>query len=536
MTEKSKKNNNILAEAIKQKIKLFTKESYYKYFTYFLVEKSKNTVHFRKNSIPSLSIEFLLNKKEKVKLKIKEIEIKNTPKSLWHLLMSLICNVPNKKKTLFKNNKFNLNPICFLYLKNLCQIKIKLLQSFSNKYKVPLDVLVKFYLDLCTSQISKKENVHDKKNNDNIDIVSIVSIKNEKTSKIIEYKRLLKKNSLLNKSKRHVIKKNNNISNNNIIENNKEPMLGLPQVEYKNSFSRLFIGEEDPRSVKERYFSNIVVKKLKQLHLYSSYSELANLYLNNLYNKIFNKEYKGYIDNDLVEIMNKFKYDSNKVKSYKRNDLSFEKKRKNDEDNDYDYDEEKENISQIKKCKSIFLEQNNKKGKIRNRNKKYKNLSLSPVILKNDNKKNFRYEKNFNYNNIRYNINNNSSSIFNNDKSQNLSSNLSYNISSYNIKSPSVKHSPIITIKEMRKKMSTSNYSTINLNNNNCGSNYNNNIIINKKLDNFFKELEINNRNKDFIIKLRKRFNKNNSIISRKKRINLKNYLNKEDFFFSKMN
>ena len=506
--------NNYLIEAVKQKIKLFTKESYYSYFNYILTEKAKKCSSFKKKTVLSFSVEFLLKEKEKAKnsLKIKEIEIKGTPKSVWHLLMLLICNIPNKKKLEYRNNKFNLNPICYSYLKNLCHKKLKLLQSFSNNYKIPLDILVKFYLDLCTNQI--KEN--DDNDNDNNNEMS--NIKNDKVSRIIDYKRLLKKSNPQIMPKRQNIKKNNNNNNNNNNNSNnsdkKSPILGLHQVEFSNSITRLFIGEIDPISVKERYSSDIVVKKLKQLHLYNSSSELSNIYLKRLYNKLFKKEQKGYIDGDMLEIMNKFKYDSKKVENYKRAcALSFEKKNMIDE-NYGDY-----------------IKKSNKKIKRKN----FKLLSLSPIVIKNNNKINFKFEKQKHYN-MRYRNNYNSSkNIFNNDKSQNISLHLSSNLSSYKIRSISVKPSRNSLKKQMSYKLLRSN-STFNINNN-SGNNYNKY----KNKDYLFirdlkQKKDIIGRNNNILTKLQKRFDEKNSLINTKRRLNLKNFLKKDDFFFSNMN
>jgi hypothetical protein len=222
--------------------------------------------------------------------------------------------------------------------------------------------------------------------------------------------------------------------------------------------------------------------------LHNSISELSKLYLNNLYNKVFKKESKGYIDDDMKEIMNKFKYDSKKVKDYKRNALSFDKN-----NNDEEKEEKEENIESLQKCKSIVMEQiNNRKRNKNIRNKNYKFLSLSHINSRNDNNKiNFRYEKNFNFNNMRYNFYNNSS-IFNNDKSQNVSFNLSYNLPSFKKRSRSIINSRKYTIKEMKKKMSIPNSSRSNANNNN---NYgrNNDHSHAKNIDNFVKTFGINN-------------------------------------------
>ena len=402
--------NNYLSEAVRQKIKLFTKEPYFQCFNHILTEKSKKLPAFKKISPFSFSTEFLLREKEKIRnnLKLIKVDKEKSSKSFWHLIMLLSTNIPNKKILEYKKNEFNLNPICYAYITNLCNKKLKLLSSFSIEHKIPLDILVKFYLDLCINHINQKD-----------------SDNNIKTSRIIDYKKFAKNSGLIKKQN---LQKNNN----NIAADKKKPILGPHQIEYSNSFTRLFIGEIDPTSVRERYLSNIVVKKIKELHLYSSYQELSNLYLKRLYKKLFKKDNKGIIDSDMANILSKFKYDTKKVENYQRNALSFEKKNIRD---DY-VDEEQQNLEiQLQRQKSLYmekkLEKNNNKKK-----KTYKLLSLSPNILRNDKYFKLRSKNNFN---LRY--KNNSSSFINstNNKSQYLSFNI--NMSSNRMRCSSAKNS-----------------------------------------------------------------------------------------------
>ena len=289
--------NNYLSEAVKQNIKLFTKESYFKCFNYILSEKSKNLPAFKKYSKISFSTELLLKQNEKARnaLKFIKIEKEKPAYSLWYYIMILIANIPNKMKLEYKKNEFNINPICYSYIKNLCNKKLKLLSTFSIVHKIPLDILVKFYLDLCINQINHKK--FEKENN-----------KLERSFKIIDCKKSQKFSPQI------ILKKQNNqIINNDSNTEKKQTILGFSHIDYSNSFTRLFIGEIDPSSVRERYLSNIVVKKLKQLHLYSSFQELSNMYLKRLYKKLFKKDNKGIIDNDMAEILNKFKSDTKKV-------------------------------------------------------------------------------------------------------------------------------------------------------------------------------------------------------------------------------
>lgn len=476
--------NNYLSEAVRQKIKLFTKEPYFPCFNHILIEKSKNFV-FKK--IFSFSNEFLQREKEKIKnnQKLIKVEKEKSSKSFWHLIMFLIIGNPNKKIIEYKKNEFNLNPICYAYISNLCKKKLKLLSSFSIANKISLDILVKFYLDLCINQINQKE-----------------SDNNTKQSMILDYKKLTKKGGSM---KKFNLQKNNiNIS----VEKKKSSMLGPAQLEYSNSFTRLFIGEVDPISIKERYLSNIVVKKMKQLHLYSSYQELSNMYLKRLYKKLFKKENKGIIDFDMADILSKFKYDTKKVENYQRNALSFEKKNIRD---DY-IDEEKQNLEmQLQKQKSLYMEKKNEKNSYKKR-KNYKLLSLSPRIIRSG--KDFKLKKKNNFI-IRYKNINSSFINSSNSKSQYLSFNMPSN----------------------RKRYLSAKSSTNELNYN--LDNYNN--INFKKYDSIFSndikhKKEVIRKSSAIFKIMKKTLDKKNNKYYQKRKINLKNYMKNEDFFFSKMN
>lgn len=485
--------NNYLGEAVRHKIKLFTKEIYFNYFNHILIEKSKNFSAFEKINTLSFSIEKLL--KEKTKNKYKKIDKTKNSKSLWNLIMLLICNASNQKNVEYSKNEFNLNPICYMYLTNLCQKKLKLLISFSNNHNIPLDTLVKFYLDLCTNQINQKE----------IDN-NIMNENSQKTSKIIDYKKVTQKNKKLNNSK---------------IYEKKNPILGPSQIEYPNSFTRLFIGEIDPVSVRERYLSNIVVKKLKQMHLYNSYTDLSNLYLKRLYKKLFKKDNKG-VDKDMMDILNKFKNDTKKVENYQRNASYNDKKNIK---SSY-YDEDKENLEmQLKRQKNLYMEQKSiEQNKIKKR-KNYRFLSLSPTILRNNTKLNSRKSNCINIiNNYRNNLINNSkttrySSInfpiykkircfsVNTNSRNDIKSNNSHKIGSLN--------STINVKKEYRNN--SQNYETL----------FKNDLQVRK---------DILKKNRNILMKLKRNLDVKNNIFTKRRRIKLKNYLQNEDFFFTKMN
>lgn len=58
------------------------------------------------------------------------------------------------------------------------------------------------------------------------------------------------------------------------------------RILYCNSMTRLFIGETDEESIKQRYLSNIIVKNDQRLNLNGSYIDLSAGYLKQLYHKI----------------------------------------------------------------------------------------------------------------------------------------------------------------------------------------------------------------------------------------------------------
>ena len=500
--------NNYLSEAVRQKIKLFTKEPYFKCFNYILSEKSKNLPAFKKYSNISFSNELLLKEKEnsRNKLQLIKLEKEKSNQSLWNLIMLLISDIPNKIKLEYKTNEFNLNPICYSYITNLCNKKLKLLSSFSITHKIPLDILVKFYLDLCINQINQKE----------VDNDDISSYNLEKSIKIVDFKKFPKKSSQVTSLKKQTMQK---INNNN--KEKKQPILVSPPIEYSNSFTRLFIGEIDPSSVRERYLSNIVVKKLKQLHLYSSYQELSNMYLKRLYNKLFKKDNKGIVDSDMAQILSKFKYDTKKVENYQRNALSFDNK-KNIRDSYID--EEKQNLEQqLERQKHLYMEQKiGKHNKLKKR-KNYKLLSLSPNIIRNDIRIRFKLKRN----NDRY--KNNSFIISSNSKYQNVSDYLASN----EIRSISVKHSRKNTKKELNNKIQISN-SNINIKFNNSRNKYKIKYsLFNPDLKN---KNNITKRSNSILMKMKRRYDEKYIGILKKRQFNLKNFLKNDDFYFSKMN
>ena len=528
--------NENLAETVKQKIKLFTKESYFKYFNYILIEKSKNISAFQKISSLSFSIEKEFkekSKKNKIKLKGKE----NSEHSIWYIIMLLICDNTNHNKKYYKRNEFNLNPICYSYLTNLCQKKIKLLISFSINHRLTLGTLVKYYLDLCINQMNQKDM------NDELQTNNILS----RPSAILDYRKFNKKTNqkVILKESNNNNSNNKNIDNSNEIDNNKKSNQ-KKKLEYCNSFTRLFIGEIDANSVRERYLSNMVIKKRKELHLYNSYTDLSNMYLKRLYNKLFKKENKKVMDRDMMQVLNQFKNDTKKVESYQRNILILEKFEKNRENNNNEFDEVKELLkNELKAQKKIYMEhgindneKNNNCNHFKRRKYYPRFLSLSPSPKSNNF---YKINSHIFYKNNDNNNNDNKSQCL---SSFNLSSNNNNNTKRMRCVSASVKKSRHDLKKEIASKIGIL-CSTINIKEKNQNHTNNNisqkekifTLMKDKKNYNLNKNNQIHiNRSNSILIKMKNELKENNDIIRKRRQYKLKNYLNKNDFFYTKMN
>ena len=289
--------NEIIQEIILNKMKLFTKEIYFRDFSNILLELSRNILAFQKKT--SLSLSISSNPKERIH------------KSWWQIIAKLIFPI----KTYYSDEneeeyESDLNPLCFEYLKSLCHKTMKNLTNFSISEKIPLKRLIPLYLNLCEKQIrANKEKQYglylryDKDNN---------YTKIAKKSSTI----FTKQNSFLNRTQIKLNQKKSGGKN----------LPSIQQLDYNNSFTRLFIGETDEDSIRERYLSNMVVKKHKQLHLLNSYMDLSSMYLKRMYYKLFKKEGgKGVMDKDMINVINQFENDHKKVENFQRNAANSDK-------------------------------------------------------------------------------------------------------------------------------------------------------------------------------------------------------------------
>ena len=247
--------NDVLEEIILNKVKLFTKESYYRQFQSILLELYKNIFAFKKKD--SLSTSMMSKIKER------------NNSSLWHIISILIFPLKSqiKEDEDIYLNEYNLDPLSFQYLKNLCYIKMKKLTNLSMIERVPMERVIPIYLNLCEKQM--KSNKEKKKGTLRLKGNYLQINSNRKTSI------LMRQNSLLNRPKINLKK-----------INKKGP--SIQPLEYANSFTRLFIGETDEASIRERYLSNMIVKK----------------------------------DNDMINIIKQFENDHKRIDNFQRNSSS----------------------------------------------------------------------------------------------------------------------------------------------------------------------------------------------------------------------
>ena len=281
-----KSQNEALEELILYKVKLFTKENYFRYFKYILLELTKNSDAFRKKKTLSNSLSSIL------------IE-RNNNLSNWMLIYKLIFQL---KKEIHSEKEINLNPLCFQYLKALCFIKMKNLTNISNDEIIPLNQVIYVYLNLCEKQIKIN--------------------KEEEQGNFMKYEIYFRQKD----NRKSIIRNKNNILNKTQIKLNRRKLgakkgpISKP-LNYNNSFTRLFIGETDKDSIRERYLSNMAVKKQKQLHLSNAFGELSLIYLKNMYKKLFENKVRLNCDKDMIKVVKQFENDYRLIDNFQRSEI-----------------------------------------------------------------------------------------------------------------------------------------------------------------------------------------------------------------------
>ena len=430
-----------IEELILCRIKLFSKENYYRYFRNILMELSNNIYVFRKKELLSKSLS----------LKLKE----RNNSSLWMIIYKLIFPTKNEYDIPEAND---LNYICFQYLKALCLIKMKKLTIISNNELIPLDQVISIYLSLCEKMIriiKEKEKYNLKLKNRKRGRNSLVFSQNALMELTNQFKLNHKKFSMKSGP-------------------------SLKPLDYTNSYTRLFIGETDDVSVRERYLSNMVVKKHKQLHLLNNYGELSIMYLKRMYKKLFKSEERVNMDMDMIKIMKQFENDHKRIDNFQRVVGNNDKPR-------YLYDYTQNLLAmELKKQKEKY----DKKIKSKRNRNRFKNNSLlaSSEISKN-----------------------------NQESGLSLSSSRRYKAKSL-----------YFTMNYEKKNIGDSSIASTRVINP-----YNSNKIMPfKKLKTNLTDRRIKRNYSEIHVSYRLRNNKSNTL-DNKKRLRIKNYLTKKDFFFS---
>ena len=308
-----------IEEIIKNNIKLFTNSKYFRIFSNILKEISLNLFKLEDSKCLSYMLE---NTENDLK------ETKNTTNcSLWFIIMKALLYKKQNKYS----KKYNIDYLSYKYLLRLCKLKNKQLLSIAIKQKKNLFSCVKIYLILCDEKMNEKKKLVLSKNSLKKRRRSTIFRRSTNTTRRIP---LIKAN--ISKEEIKKIKEGNKrkscekkeASDNNKIKNKNNSLL------YCNSFTKLFIGETDENSVKERHLSNMAVKYEQKFHVNGSYIDLSGGYLKQLFKKISRQDRSQ--ENDLkaqnssskklIEIQKMFQKDYQIIENTKkRNQKNKEK-------------------------------------------------------------------------------------------------------------------------------------------------------------------------------------------------------------------
>lgn len=335
------KNDTIFQ--IKTKVLLYRNKKYFKIFRNIFITNtleiisSKNKVHMVTNK----KIDETTNKaKEKKSLwEVIEKNIKKEKKIIDYDLNNYKVrrNEENEDEHFLdylynQTNLIQVNNIVYSYLNKVAIIKLNKLLSISNKDKIPLINLMKIYLGLCSEnfislkrvnntiaigrnsqhilikKISKRYKTNEKTNqnrnallnedNKSSNKIPLIKLKLDKKLSIDKLNDSIKKTISLNQS--NIIEENERQKNNSkseyddaIYEELKKSISKLTQknkginskILYSSSFTRLFIGETDKESIREKYLSNFEIKKEKKLDKNKD-KNLSSIYLKVFLNRL----------------------------------------------------------------------------------------------------------------------------------------------------------------------------------------------------------------------------------------------------------
>ena len=316
---------------IKTKIHLFTKEKFFYDFRNILLDQIVNPIKPYYSLINNISITNTENRKN--------ILNPNNKISGWNKIYKNIfsktkINAYPNIESLVIGKSYEINSLKYFYLYRLAKVKISYLSKITNKNH-SLKNLVQIYLQFCKQEIilykemTIPENINQlfkRKFNKYKSLKISVLNSAQKTHRNKKYKLLNDISSM--KPQFFSISKNNKLNNElnnkkdveeenetgNIIINHDNDIhifkrrnkSAKTKILYCNSFTRLFIGETDENSIKERHLSNIVVKKEQKLNFSGHYVDLSGGYLERLFSRIYKKNKTLTLDKDISNTLKKF--------------------------------------------------------------------------------------------------------------------------------------------------------------------------------------------------------------------------------------
>jgi hypothetical protein len=297
---------------IREKVKLFTNQYYFQIFNTILINLSKNISIYEKQTSLFQRTDFKIDNN-------------------WYFIMQIVLDkLKSKDKPYYTENNLNINPLVFSYLVKLCKSKVIKLLKLSNRENAPMENLLRLYLDLCDQSMNpekyeymkKKEKQKEESSNKN-------KWNNNNSSKLhssTKMKLILKKNELNSLNDINQITRNENATENNSEQdededNNVQKKYGIGKIKllYCNSLSRLFIGETDERTIREKYLMNITVKKEQKLGGINM--GISDSYIKGIMKEIYREKVRNkgvIVDQNLVKIIDKFKKEQKVLEDYKK--------------------------------------------------------------------------------------------------------------------------------------------------------------------------------------------------------------------------
>lgn len=297
---------------IREKVKLFTNQNYFRLFNTIIINLSKNISIYEKQTSLFQRTDFKIDNN-------------------WFFIMQIVLDkLKSKDKPYYTENNLNINPLVFSYLVKLCKSKVIKLLKFSYRENAPMENLLRLYLDLCDQSMNpEKYEYLKKKEKQKEESINKNKMNNNNSSKLHSSTRLkliLKKNELNNFNDISQNIKNENASENNSEQdedenNNVQKKYGIGKIKllYCNSLSRLFIGETDERTVKEKYLMNITVKKEQKLGGINM--GISDSYIKGIMKEIYREKARNkgvIVDQNMVKIIDKFKKEQKVLEDYKK--------------------------------------------------------------------------------------------------------------------------------------------------------------------------------------------------------------------------